>query len=153
MLLVKIVPFRNIRAIVALGRIKWRVAVGGSERSFIMFSTKSNLVGLAILLLLCALCAAQTTPPGNNNGQVFGISVNPQGTIEFRQKDANAELAKIKSRRAGKDAANELRFVSLVKLSSDLRNCVESGKEIPREVKYVAGITQLRYILVYPEQN
>src|SRR3954451_24212659 len=100
-----------------------------------MLRVRSILVAVAGVLLLGSASRAQTTPPGNNNGQVFGISVNPDGVIEYRQKDANAELAKVKARRQGKDGANELRFVSLVKLFSDLKSSVEGGKEISNEVK------------------
>src|SRR6267142_6405984 len=128
-----------------------KMAVRWGVWRFIMF--KAFLVGLAALLFAPGFLCAQQTPPGNNNGQVFGISVNPEGVIEYRQKDANAELAKVKARRPTKDGGNDLRFVSLVKLFSDLKNSVEGGKEISNEVKYLSGITQLRYILVYPEQN
>ena len=52
---------------------------------------------LPLILLLAAVCLGQTTPPGNNNGQVFGISVNPEGAIQFREADAKSELAKIRA--------------------------------------------------------
>lgn len=112
-------------------------------------------IALIILALLPSLALAQND--GGNNNQIFGISVNPDGAIEFRQKDANSELAKIRSRRPSKeapaDADKRLKFVSLVKLSTDLRNAIESNKPLPNELKYLQGLTQIRYILLYPDEK
>ncbi|HEV8290688.1 MAG TPA: DUF1598 domain-containing protein, partial [Tepidisphaeraceae bacterium] len=99
----------------------------------------------------------QQVPPGNNNPQVFGISVNPDGAIEFRQRDSQSELNKIKSRRPLKespaDADKRLKFVSLVKISNDLRNAIESNKPIPNDLKYLNGLTQIHYVLLYPDEK
>jgi hypothetical protein len=110
---------------------------------------------IATLLALSIPSFAQNN--GGGNTQVFGISVNPDGAIEFRQRDAQSELNKIKSRRPLKespaDADKRLKFLSLVKITSDLRNAIESNKIIPNELKYLGGLTQIHYILLYPDQK
>src|SRR6266550_6065035 len=120
-----------------------------------MTHTKT-LIAIAILLTF-RIASAQQVPPGNNNPQVFGISVNPDGAIEFRQRDADAELTKIKSRKPLKespaDADKRLQFVSLVKISTELRNAIESNKPLSNDVKYLQGLTQIHYILLYPDDK
>ncbi len=123
-----------------------------------MIHTRPSLsIALIILALLPSLALAQNNGGNGNNNQIFGISVNPDGAIEFRQKDANSELAKIKSRRPSKeapaDADKRLKFVSLVKSSNELRNAIESNQPIPDQLKYLQGLTQIRYILLYPDDK
>src|SRR5258705_11212296 len=98
-------------------------AAGGCNWSFNMAGTKS-LLSVAIMFLLPIVCRAQTTPPPNN--QVFGISVNPEGSIQFREADARSELAKIKARRGGGETAAAVRkrprVVSRGRVSGELRD-------------------------------
>jgi hypothetical protein len=116
---------------------------------------KSFGLAFALTLLLPAVVHAQATQPGPP--QVFGISIDPAGSLHFREKDAKSELAKIKARKPVKetpaDADRRLKFVSLVKLSADLRQHVEQSKPLPDEIKYVGGLTQIRYVLVYPDDK
>ncbi len=115
-----------------------------------------TLIAIASLLSF-GIASAQQVPPGNPPPQVFGISVNPNGAIEYRQRDANAELNKIKSRRPLKespaDLDKRLKFVSLVKISTELRNSIESNKPLSNDVKYLQGLTQIHYILLYPDDK
>src|SRR4051794_19713778 len=124
----------------------------GGARSFTMTHTRF-IIALAVLFSLALPSLAQNNPPP----QVFGISVNPDGAIEFRQRDANAELTKIKSRRPLKESPAEadkrLKFVSLVKITNELRNAIESNKPISNDVKFLGGLTQIHYILVYPDEK
>src|SRR5436309_13894275 len=112
---------------------------GRGARSHTMTHSKT-LIAIAILLTF-RIASAQQVPPGNPPPQVFGISVNPDGAIEFRQRDAQSELNKIKSRRPLKetsvDADKRLKFVSLVKINNDLRNSIEANNPLPNEPKYL----------------
>src|SRR3954463_4864304 len=111
-----------------------------------MIHSKDILIALAVTFLLSSLCIAQNN--GGGNTQVFGISVNPDGAIEFRQRDAQSELNKIKSHRLLKespaDLDKRLKFVSLVKVTNDLRNAIESNKPLPNDLKYLSGLTQIQ---------
>jgi hypothetical protein len=53
--------------------------------------------------------------------------------------------------KAGKDPA--LCFVSLPKLFAQARAAHEAGKPVPEEIKYLGGMTQIRYVFVYPEEK
>jgi hypothetical protein len=129
-------------------------------RNLIRSLNGRSLAALVIaiaLVLQAGIALGQQQPPPNNGGQVFGISIDPAGAIQFRDRDAKAELAKVKARRPVKETAaeadNRLKFLSLVKLSADLREHVEANKPLPEQIKYVGGLTQIRYVLVYPEDK
>src|SRR5436853_887768 len=90
-----------------------------------------GIIAIVILFSLGIPCFAQNPNP---QPQVFGISISPDGVIEFRQRDAQSELSKLKSRKVLKESATDLdkrlKFVSLVKITSELRNTIESNKAL-----------------------
>src|SRR5882762_5256849 len=120
-----------------------------------MTHSRNAIIALTVTFLVSTLCLAQNN--GGGNTQVFGISINPDGAIEFRQRDAQSELNKIKSHRPLKespaDADKRLKFVSLVKITNELRNAIESNKPLPNDLKYLQGLTQIHYILLYPDDK
>jgi hypothetical protein len=114
---------------------------------------------MCLALLAAALtpcwCAAQEPDP--DEPQVFGIWIDAGGVIRYRQKDAKAELAKV---RAGKrpaatkaPAPDQLHYVSLKKLVGEVKALTEAGKPIPAELRCLGGLTQIRYVLVYPQEK
>src|SRR5436190_5053968 len=119
--------------------------------------THSRLILVLAVLLSLAIPSFAQNPNPNPNPQVFGISVNPDGAIEFRQRDAQGELNKIKARRPVKESAAEadkrIKFVSLVKISNELREAIDANKAISNEVKFLGGLTQIHYVLLYPEKD
>jgi hypothetical protein len=87
---------------------------------------------------------------------IFGIYVDAGGALQYREQDARQELNRVRARSrqaagAGKD--QQLHFVSLPKLLSEARGLMDAGKTVPESLRYLGGMTQLRYILVYPEQK
>jgi hypothetical protein len=90
---------------------------------------------------------AQVENPG-----VAGISVDVNGVVQFRQKDARAELERIRARGRADEKIN-LRYVSLPKTFADARAALESGRELPPAVRHLKGLTRIDYILVYPEER
>jgi hypothetical protein len=115
-----------------------------------------HILAALFALLFSSLAHAQQQPP-DDGGFVFGISIDPNGAIQFREQHAKAELAKVRARRMIRetpaDADKRLKFVSLVKLAADLREHVEADKPLPDEIKHVGGLTQIRYVLVYPDEK
>ena len=120
------------------------------------------LVALSVGLLLGTLSGVYAGGFNNNNGfgnQVGGIYVNPQGQLT---SVPDAELAKLNVE--GLERFNnppsalkkpvELRKVSLKAIEEALR---QNGKHplgaLPDELKYLAGIQRIQYVLLYPETN
>lgn len=117
---------------------------------------KVNIAAVGLLaVLLPSLALAQiTVDPGDlPGGGAGGVLVDAKGLVQSQQLDAQA-AALLRKRAA--DAARgageaELAYISLPRLLEQARNA-EPGK-LPGNVRYLGGITQLRYVLVYPDQK
>jgi hypothetical protein len=95
-----------------------------------------------------------TTCIARGQQQLAGISVDVNGVVQFRQKDAKAELDRIRGRgKAGSGEKSNLRYVSLPKTFADARAALEAGRELPPEARHLGGLTRIDYILVYPEEH
>lgn len=123
-------------------------------RRLLVSSGFARLVALPVLLFSAAAARGQiaSQPIGGNAG---GIYIDVDGTVRFREADAAAQLEQVRARarggQPGKDA--KLCYVSLPRLFAQARELAAAGKPLPDEVRYLGGITQLRYVLVDPENK
>lgn len=117
---------------------------------------------------LINLIQAQTSPPAmwiDIDGEGGTITPNSQGVFVAAPAVLKA-LSKIKDdshlmdavrfvRNANhnKDVRKEskLRMVSLVRLEEHVAKLLQDGKEIPADAANLAGLTQIDYLLIYPE--
>jgi hypothetical protein len=114
-------------------------------------------------LVVVGLAAAVWGSPASLYAQfgyqraVGGISIKSDGLIESASPDTlgklAAERAKIKKAPADMQIATSLRKVSLRGLEEALETSLHSGKDLPEEVSFLAGLQDIRYIFVYPEQK
>jgi hypothetical protein len=88
-------------------------------------------------------------------GSAGGIYIDTDGTVRQRQTDdKEAQKARPKAPPAGATAKDEnLVYVSLPKLFEQVDALNDKGKEIPDDLKYLGGMTHLRYVFVYPESR
>ena len=95
-------------------------------------------------------------------GPVFGVNQPPgvyistQGNVSCRQEDPTQDLAAMRIRaRAAADAAKKekLSYISLPRLFAQVRALRDAGKEVPAELRYLGGMTQIRYVFVYPDEK
>ena len=104
--------------------------------------------------------AAQVAVNGGFGYQqaVGGISIKSDGLIDNASVDA---LGKLRAQRARflkqgpaqLQAAAALRKVSLRGLEEALEESLAAGKPLPEEVLFLAGLQDIRYLFVYPEQK
>jgi hypothetical protein len=117
-------------------------------------AVRVTLVALLAAALLPAWCAAQEPDPDQ---QVFGIWIDAGGVIRYREKDARAELAKVRAAKkpspAKAPAPDQLHYVSLRNLIGQVKSLTDAGKPLPIEVRCLGGLTQVRYLLVYPQEK
>jgi hypothetical protein len=112
-------------------------------------------------VLLCVI-AWQSTANSQNFGttQSFpgGVAIDAEGMLKNATVD---ELGKVRQQtlEALKQVPQELngrlatRKVSLRRLDAEIRKCQEAGKPLPAEIVCLAGLQQIEYVLVLPEQK
>ncbi len=111
---------------------------------------------LAILVACEAPARAQVI--GGIQPVVGGVSIDPSGALT---NASVADLTKVREALAGRAAGipsalqigAKLRKISLRRLEAAIQLCKQTGKPLPNEMLYLAGLQEIRYVLVYPEQN
>lgn len=85
-------------------------------------------------------------------GSSPGVYVEPDGTVKRREVDEKNELATMRARMkaAGEAAKNEkLAVVSLPQAFAAAREAIAAGKPVPEQVRFLGGLTQVKYVFVY----
>lgn len=114
---------------------------------------------LAALLLLASPVMGQVADP--DDLLVAGVVIDAQGLITVRQptRDAKvlaarkAALTKAQQQARATGQKDRLTYISLPRLFAAAKTAVDEGKEIPQEIQYLAGMTKLRYVFVYPNEK
>jgi hypothetical protein len=121
-----------------------------------------RLVPLAIATLVIFLgvrAGAQVTPPGIggtviNTGN--GVIIDPDGKLQQRQVDDKNDLAAQRLRVKALNQqlkSQDLTYVSLAKLFAEVRSHVEAKQELPERLRHLSGLTQVRYVFLFPEEH
>lgn len=89
-----------------------------------------------------------------------GVKVSPNGLLQKQTtQELNGQLAAmgIQARQAdlNSDVAqkSELRMVSLTRLEKAVAQRLEEGQSIPETMAQLAGLSQVKFVFVYPESN
>jgi hypothetical protein len=123
----------------------------------------TRITAPAVLLTLLLAAASHhagaqiLVPPVNN---VAGVRISAEGHVEMRQQDATEMVAaqRLRARaltqassKSAPPATPAIVYVSLTKALAEARSLIEQKKEIPDNLRYLSGMTQLRYVFVYPD--
>ena len=133
---------------------------------------------LACLAALMTFAAAALVPAPAARGQfeppIFdddndfgGVYIDADGMVRPRAADAKGKAADVRAKakgeaggrkavaRGGKveGAGGGMVYVSLPRLFAEVRSHREAGKDVPEELRFLGGMTRLRYVLVYPEEK
>jgi hypothetical protein len=94
----------------------------------------------------------------NNFGQTAGVDVDAKGVLRYRvsegvdgvvaKKMLAAAIAKLPE---GLAKSSPHRKISLNRLEKAVKAAVESGKPVPAELKYLAGLVRIENVFFYPE--
>ena len=91
-------------------------------------------------------------PPGievDPNGLLRGLTHEEKGQTlsglghRAREADINTDMR----------AKSSLRLVSLTRLEKELAKKLAAGHSVPETMQHLAGLTQIKYVFVYPDQN
>ena len=92
------------------------------------------------------------------NQAVGGISINADGLLDNASLDAVGKLSQLRAEALQKIPAElgqaaALRKISLRGLQAAIDQWRKTSKALPDDIRYLGGLQQIRYVLVYPEQN
>lgn len=97
---------------------------------------------------------------GNNfRSAVGGVSIDPAGVVREPSVEAKESLLKelrktVKNATPEMNLPTEMRKVSLKGLLAAVENAYRNNQgQLPEEVKFLAGLQRIEYVLVYPEEN
>lgn len=111
---------------------------------------------LLVVLTLAISCGSSARAQWNQSA-VGGVSISVDGILTNATKDEVGKLRQLrmdlKSAPEGLAGKTEMRKVSLRRLDDAIRQCVDSGKALPEEIAFLAGLQKIDYVLVYPDQN
>lgn len=109
---------------------------------------------LALLLVLTGL--SSTVWAAFFRQAVGGISINPQGVLANSEQDANGLrqfwLDNLQPVPGDLNEPTKLRKISLRGLAEVVAKLKDQA-QMPDEVRFLAGLQRVEYVLVYPEQN
>ncbi len=100
--------------------------------------------------------------PGTGTISSFesGVRVDPHGVLSRvtkEEKTGRLEALGIRARQAALNpdiaAASKLRMVSLTRLEKEVARRLEAGETVVESMKQLAGLSQIQYVFVYPEEN
>ncbi len=97
-----------------------------------------------------------TNGDGSIQAYPAGVFVDASGTLQ-KIKVGSKSLQRIRNELVNESswATNEagLRKISLVKLERAAQLLASQGKPLPEEMKNLAGLYEIKYLIAYPEQN
>ena len=115
-------------------------------------------LGITVAIVLVSATLNAQVVGGYVQQAVGGISIKSDGLIENASVDTLDKLRAVRARLiknvpADLNAAVSLRKISLRGLEEAIEELLKSGKALPDEVFFLAGLQDIRYVLVYPEQK
>lgn len=98
--------------------------------------------------------------PGSMRQFNTGVYVDPRGVMRQLTKEEKSGSLESLARRAREAELNDdlarpsdLRLVSLKRLEKAVAKRIADGKPIPETLRVLCGLTQIRYVFVYPEEQ
>ncbi|NQU20468.1 MAG: DUF1598 domain-containing protein [Candidatus Nealsonbacteria bacterium] len=116
-------------------------------------------VVMLFLTLLLAIGPQAKAQLISQTRAVGGVSINPEGLLENATVDNMGKLGQLAAKAVGQvpgdlNEAAPLRKVSLRRLEEAIQTSLNAGnKELPPEIRYLAGLQQIQYVFVYPEEH
>jgi hypothetical protein len=128
--------------------------------------TQVRQLALLVALIACSqvvpnAAIAQVDPDEPNDPVILGVRIDGEGLLSVRISSDDPKLlyarrsALIKARaqvRRNKGKA-QLGYVSLPKVFAEAKELIAAGKKLPNRVRFLGGMTKLRYVFVFPEEK
>ena len=114
-------------------------------------------VALSALVLIAATCFPAQAQDFSTTRAVGGVSIAADGILDNASVDAVGKLRRIRAAAlaavpAELHQATGLRKISLRRLEAAIAGAADD-EHLPDDVKHLAGLQQIRYVLVYPQRQ
>jgi hypothetical protein len=134
----------------AKARVEQNSLAGGSQANFgplIMLITQ-NIRGDNVKWF------PQDEEGGSMTPFIMGVQVSANGLVSEREISGRLSAAGVRARQADLNdevaKKSTLRMVSLTRLEREVARRIEEGLPVPETMSQLAGMTELRYIFIYP---
>ncbi len=122
------------------------------------FGKKTVWVPLIAALFTMIHAGTARAQFGGSFQQIGGVHFDATGALNLATESELEEareklLASVGDVDPAIGKATKMRVVSVKGLEAALRHAVESGRELPDEIKYMAGIQRLEFVIADPENN
>ncbi len=113
---------------------------------------------LAVGGLLAAIGASARAQGVVTTRAVGGISINAEGLLDNARTDDSRALSRLRREALHQAPGDlnkytELRMISLRRLEAAVQRHLKDKAPLPDEIQYMAGLQQVRYVFVDPEQK
>ena len=83
----------------------------------------------------------------------LGVHVDAAGVLRSRTVDPDPRLAEIRKGAKNLPKDPKLLYVSLPRVLAEAKRAVDAGKPIPDDVRWLGGLTRIRYVFVFPDEK
>lgn len=120
-----------------------------------------RVAGLAIFAVLFSQFSSPLYAGGGffRNGAVGGVAIDASGVLSQPTVEATQSLVKAMQGRmtdvpAEAAQSTEMRKISLRQINAAIEaSATKEVRDLPDEIKYLAGIQRIKYVFLYPEKN
>src|SRR5262245_15039565 len=131
----------------------------------LMYHVRLRAVVGAVVGLVLAVAGTEAARAQNNNvggffgNRVGGVSIDAAGMVtppassaRIKMRDVLRDLHAVPTGELGKRV--EMRMLSLRKLEEAVKAAGKPlAEEVPDDLRFLAGIQRIQYVLIYPEEN
>ncbi|HWB01240.1 MAG TPA: DUF1598 domain-containing protein, partial [Pirellulales bacterium] len=132
-----------------------RLGVRGAFRAAVLVT----IIAMPSADLLAQCCCGGGGGGGRGRRQsVGGVYIDAAGVLLNAEADDRAFMRELRRKALERvpgemDEPTELRKVSLARLQEAIAELMQTGKPLPIEMRMLAGLQNVRYVLIYPEEN
>jgi hypothetical protein len=108
--------------------------------------TLPRILAAAVVFAVAASAPAQQVTP------TLGVYIDAEGVLHSTGKP-DERLAALRARAAKMEKDDKLVYVSLPRVFAEARKRQEKGEPVPPEIRFLGGLTRLRYIFVFPDEK
>ena len=80
-----------------------------------------------------------------------GVHVDAKGVLRSRSTDPDPRLADLWKNAKSFQKDGRLLYISLPRLFAEARRTLEAGRPLPDDLRFLGGMTKLRYVFAYPD--